>query len=874
MARPGHLPAPCGPLARAWCAAVLCAGLALLPAAAPAAETVAGVRCEAGYVLPAQAPLERSLGARDPVLARHLRSEPWAELAAGHGARARCPDVDGRIEDPALAQGGHVLLRLHSLRAGVMLLHARGAAWLEWNGQPRPGDLYASGRWRTPVWVNAGTNELLLRASRAAVVLRLEPAPTQAFIEGLEATVPDLVEGRPPGTPYALGLTVVNPTADWTAPMALHVRFEQGPVQVTTLPRLPPLSVHRVAATFASPALPPGHHFHAASAHAELRTVPGDGAAGELLSVQRLALRIVSAGAARRVTFVSGIDGSVQSYGLLPARARQAGESPQAPGLLVALHGAGVDPMGFLSAFKPRAWAHVVTPAGRHEFGFHWEEWGRRDLLEVLAHAEATLKPDPRRRWLMGHSMGGHGTWLNGALLADRFAAIAPVAGWSTIWSYADAPAPDLRDPVQALLRRAASSSDTPALLGNLRPLGVYAKHPALDTVVPPQETMALSAALAPWHRSLVTELRPGIDHWPGGHVVEWPPLMNFLQARSLRGTAAPQIDFVTFDPAVASRSGWAEIHGQQRPLLRSRVVLDWQPARAEVSGTTENVRWLRLNIQQLGAPLAQVRLDGQVLAAAPGRVPPEHGLWLERTAGGEWQPRAQGPGPDEKQVQRGGRLPTALDHRPLLVVGTATDAPERTRLLDHARYLAETFALRGGFALEVTTDEALLAAPLPARNLVLIGHAGNHKAWRLLLGEGELDAQAGAVTVAGCTLAGDDLVLAVLRPRRDQAQLSVLGLAGTGPAGQRLAARLPLHVPGLGLADWLVLRTAVLERGFSGIEATGFFDAHWRFAPAESAWRSGTSCPQGAASGAASGSLANASQRSDDLSPPPERTP
>ena len=43
---------------------------------------------------------------------------------------------------------------------------------------------------------------------------------------------------------------------------------------------------------------------------------------------------------------------------------------------------------------------------------------------------------DPDRIYLTGHSMGGHGTWHLAANDPDRWAAIAPSAGWISFDTY------------------------------------------------------------------------------------------------------------------------------------------------------------------------------------------------------------------------------------------------------------------------------------------------------------------------------------------------------------------------------------------------------------------------------------------------------
>ncbi len=51
------------------------------------------------------------------------------------------------------------------------------------------------------------------------------------------------------------------------------------------------------------------------------------------------------------------------------------------------------------------------------------------DVMNVLARVRAEYKIDPARIYLMGHSMGGAGTWFLGQKYADIWAAIAPMSG-------------------------------------------------------------------------------------------------------------------------------------------------------------------------------------------------------------------------------------------------------------------------------------------------------------------------------------------------------------------------------------------------------------------------------------------------------------
>lgn len=52
-----------------------------------------------------------------------------------------------------------------------------------------------------------------------------------------------------------------------------------------------------------------------------------------------------------------------------------------------------------------------------------------QDVLKVVALVQAEYKVDPERVYLMGHSMGGFGTWFMGQKYSDRWAALAPMSG-------------------------------------------------------------------------------------------------------------------------------------------------------------------------------------------------------------------------------------------------------------------------------------------------------------------------------------------------------------------------------------------------------------------------------------------------------------
>jgi poly(3-hydroxybutyrate) depolymerase len=124
-------------------------------------------------------------------------------------------------------------------------------------------------------------------------------------------------------------------------------------------------------------------------------------------------------------------------------------DSAPAP-LVVALHGNGAPPQSIMLYQGLRQLAEargyiVVAPMGLTiQGGFgnpprnggrrnqddpdNIDELSERDVLNVLAIVREEYNIDPKRIYLMGHSMGGGGTWHLGIKYPDLWAALAPVA--------------------------------------------------------------------------------------------------------------------------------------------------------------------------------------------------------------------------------------------------------------------------------------------------------------------------------------------------------------------------------------------------------------------------------------------------------------
>ncbi|MBI3491292.1 MAG: alpha/beta fold hydrolase [Acidobacteria bacterium] len=119
--------------------------------------------------------------------------------------------------------------------------------------------------------------------------------------------------------------------------------------------------------------------------------------------------------------------------------------------LIVALHGLGGTEDAFFDGYEkklpPLAEQHgyiVAAPLGyRVDGSYGWglgnppadpttkrtQDFSEQDVMQVLQRVRQQYKIDERRIYLMGHSMGGIGTWKVAPKYPDIWAAIAPISG-------------------------------------------------------------------------------------------------------------------------------------------------------------------------------------------------------------------------------------------------------------------------------------------------------------------------------------------------------------------------------------------------------------------------------------------------------------
>jgi predicted esterase len=176
--------------------------------------------------------------------------------------------------------------------------------------------------------------------------------------------------------------------------------------------------------------------------------------------------------------------------------------------LVVALHGSGGDENDFFDKYpeaplKPQAQRLgflVVCPKGRGPTS-GYRGPAEQDVFDVLAEVRRDYQIDPRRIYLMGHSMGAYATWRLAAQHPGLFAALGPIAG-------------------------GGSSAD----MDRLRDVPQYVVHGALDETVPVTQSRAMVAEARRLGATVEYVEVPAAGHYDA-IIGQFGPMLEFFAA-------------------------------------------------------------------------------------------------------------------------------------------------------------------------------------------------------------------------------------------------------------------------------------------------------------------------------------------------------
>ncbi len=699
--------------------------------------------------------------------------------------------------------------RFMAPKSQIVLLDAKGHTRLYINGMPYEGDHYDFGYTLIPVRLNRGSNDFIYTPGRfGRVASRLVAPRKPVMVSSRDLTLPALIKGE--SEEKWAAIRVINATEKELRNLTIKCILESGEEVSHPAGNIMEMAARKLPFKIPSQ-----------KALSDKRIVTATvillGAGGRELDRADITLNQVDPNAHHERTFVSKIDGSIQYYSVAPSTTSGEGQA-----LVLSVHGAGVEARNQARAYASKDWCHIVAPTNRRPFGFNWEEWGRIDALEVLEDSRKKYQTKPELTYLTGHSMGGHGTWHLGVTYPDRFAAIAPCAGYPDILGYrrGGPSESETQNQHSQMLNRSAHAARTLELKRNFLQSGIYILHGDEDTVVPVSLARMMRQTLSEFHPNFNYYEYPGGSHWYGDHSVDWHPIFSYFKWHSIPARReVKEIEFHTASPSVSASSYWVTILQQQKPLEFSSV--SFQKSGDTIVGSVKNVATISFDLSELeftNRPL--VVIGGQTIEANDKK-----NLVLTYKSG-QWIPTSLNR--REKHPERGSGFKQAFDNRAVLVYATGGSRAENEWYRNKARFDAEAFLYKGNGSFEVIPDKDFTMDKYADRNVILYGNADNNRAWGMLLHESPITVRKEGIHFGETYFTGDDLAACFIYPRSDSDNATIGVIAGTGIRGMKSQIGNDYFSGVNGYPDLLIFNQDYLRNGLDGILVSGFFNNDW----------------------------------------------
>ncbi|WKN31649.1 alpha/beta hydrolase [Porifericola rhodea] len=744
-------------------------------------------------------------------------------------------------------RSGYLYLEYESEEEKDVIFEASGHTMSLINGFPHEGDHYDFGWSLIPVKLKKGKNVFVLEGGRFGRMRArlLNPHQRIAFTTR-DLTLPDVLTEENKTLWGAIRVMNINSEAFTKGSISCKIGDE---TITTNIASVSPMNIRKFPFQIKVPDNLEGETVKAELSLKDRR--------GKVLAQETLELAVKSKYDHHKRTFISGVDGSVQYYSVAPS----SDKNIENPALFFSVHGASVEAVNQARAYQKKDWGHLVAPTNRRPFGFAWEDWGRLDALEVLADAEELFQTDPQRTYLTGHSMGGHGTWYLGATYPDRWAAIAPCAGYPDLLEYRDSfsrrmenmsderlarfglsreklekmkTASELTEEsdilMDSVLRRAGNPSRTLKLKRNYLHYGVYVLHGEDDTVVPTFIARDMRETLAEFHPDFAYYEYPNGSHWYGNHSVDWPPLFDFFKFRTIKpAQEINEIEFSTASPAVSSGSHFIKILQQESPYAISTFTF----TRDSISQiTTENAQTLAIDLQKMGNTSNSIMLDSQQIDISGNA----NILYLTKQ-NGQWANTSQ-PSAKEKGPHRDGGFKNAFKNKMVLVYATKGSKEENEWYYKRALFDAEKFWYRANGNVEIIKDTDFSSEKYADQNVIVYGNLDNHAAWKKLLSDSPIQVSDGKLKMGDKTLEGEQWGAYFTYPRADSETASIGVVTASGTEGMKAAYANHYLVNGTTFPDVMIFDKSVVEEGLQGIECAGFFGNDWSVDKGEFVWR------------------------------------
>ncbi|MEX0313598.1 MAG: alpha/beta hydrolase [Allomuricauda sp.] len=760
------------------------------------------------------------------------KTHSWTKIEVG----------DANTFNNSVLRGAYVYLSYRSPSAKTVLFEASGHTQAIINGYPHEGDYYDFGYSLIPIQLKKGINVFVLKVGRfPRVRARLIQPKSSVIFTTRDMTLPDLLAEE--NTAYKGAIRVINASENWVKNHKINLAHK-GKELNTTIPSIPPMSVRKVA--FEIPPVPKNSEVSGSKLSLTLQN-----GSNTTLDDQEVDIQIKSKYNKHKRTFTSQIDNSVQYFSVAPS----SNKGLENGALFLSVHGASVEAVNQANAYKQKDWGHVVAPTNRRPFGFAWEDWGRLDALEVLAEGKRIYNPDEQKIYLTGYSMGGHGTWYLGATYPDKFAAIAPCAGYPDLLGYRDSfikralnaseeerkrwgitperlkemqKEPLLTD-MDHIILRAGNPSRTLKLKRNYLQHGIYVLHGEIDNVVPTFIARDMREVLGKFHPDFTYYEYPGGTHWYGDHSLDWPPIFDLFKNRTIKADSViNKMEFYTASPGVSAQSHFITIHQQQKPFEISSVNFSKENG---TSISTENVAVIGLDLGAMNLSSDTLSIDGTTL-----KVPTQGHAYYKKVED-VWTSTSK-PLLKDKGPHRNGGFKDAFNNQMIFVYATKGSTAENDWYYNKARLDAETFYYRANGSVELVSDTDFNSKKYADRNIVIYGNKSNNTAWKKLLNNFPVQVENNRAMVNGKVVQGNQWGLYFIAPRPDSDIASVGVVTATGVEGMKAIYSNHYLLNGTSYPDLLLFSNDIMEYGTDAVKCAGFFGNDWSYENGDFQWR------------------------------------
>lgn len=726
-----------------------------------------------------------------------------------------------------LLKSGYASVTYFSDKDKIMILEGKGYTHSYVNQIPRYGNVYKfsdnRNSWEPewgflflPVKIKKGKNEFLFQCYYGGMKAVLHNPKAVLQINNFDVTLPTLVFNKAEGK--FGGIVILNNLDENVSGYKIKTYGKGFEERISQIPKMIPLSVHKTKFDFYyTGKLQTGDH---------PLTIEILDKNDNVIHSSEIQIEIKKNNETYKETFISKIDGSVQYYAVNPSK-----DKLNKNALFLSLHGAAVEAYNQARSYNSKKWGVIVSPTNRRPYGFNWEDWGRLDALEVLEIAKNKFNINKEKVYLTGHSMGGHGTWHIGATFPEKFAAIAPSAGWISFDSYRYQNKKISSSEVKKLINRTGNPSDTYTLAQNYYNHGIYIIHGKDDKVVTVKQPYSMIEVLKTFHKDYEYYEEPGVGHWwdkndeDGADCVDWQPMFDFFARKSrMSNETIRHIKFKTASPGISSDYYWVTIYDQKKYFNFSSVDLVFDPGKNRVTGYTDNVRILNIETEifDLSKPM-NLEIDNQKITI--DKVSGNK-IWFQKTDN-IWIVISK-PSMTNKNPERFGSFKDAFRNNMVFVYATNGSKEENEWCINKVRYDAEQFWYQGNGSVEIISDKEFDKNKYKNRNIILFGNSETNLVWQDLLNSCPIKISKNKIEFNNHQFTGDDLICLMIYPKNNNSNTCIGVVAATGIKGMKLLEKRPYLKPGFTYPDFTIMDSKLLIDSEKGYKAAGFFGFDW----------------------------------------------